>query len=133
MTNENNKTNEKPSADDFLGGNYLRKEDIREPRNITITDVWSEKILGSNRPKLVVAFEEIDKPLILNKTNIKRLVAVFDTPDTTEWRGQILLYVEKGVEYAGRVVGGLRVSSPRVANGKGFENYEKHTAHGLVG
>ena len=118
MKNENNKANAKPLADDFLGGNYLRKEDIRAPQNVTVTDVWSEKILGSNRPKLIIAFEGIEKPLILNKTNIKRLVAIFDTPDTTKWRGQIMLYVEKGVEYAGRVVGGLRVNRPRVVNGK---------------
>lgn len=122
MENESKTTNAKPVADDFLGGNYLRKEDIRQPLNVTVTDVWSEKILGSNRPKLIIGFEEIEKPLILNKTNIKRLVAIFGTPDTTEWRGQILLYVENGVEYAGRVVGGLRVDRPRVVNGKAVES-----------
>jgi hypothetical protein len=47
--------------------------------------------------------------LILNKTNIKRFARIFDTGDTKAWRGPVTLYVEPGVEYAGRVVGGLRV------------------------
>lgn len=116
MKNEN-QTNATPNAEDFLGGNYLKKEDIREPQNVTVVDVWSETVLGSNRPKLIIAFEEIEKPLILNKTNTKRLIQIFGTPDTTEWRGRILLYVEKTVEFGGRMVGGVRVKRPRVVNG----------------
>lgn len=122
MKNEKNAKHTAPNADDFIGGNYLRKEDIREPQNVTVSNVWSEKVLGSNRPRLIVAFEELDKPLILNKTNTKRLMTIFGTPETTEWRGQILLYVEKGVEYAGRVVGGLRVNRPKAINGQLLKN-----------
>jgi len=109
MKTQNKTTNAAPNADDFLGGNYLRKEDIQKPQKVTVTDVWSEKILGASRPKLIIAFEELEKPLILNKTNTKRLMSIFDTPDTTQWRGQIVLYVEQGVEYAGQVVGGIRL------------------------
>jgi len=109
MKRQYNTTNQTPNADDFLGGNYLRKEDIHQPQKVTVVDVWSEKILGSSRPKLIIAFKEIEKPLILNKTNTKRLMTLFDTPDTTQWRGQIVLYVESGVEYAGQVVGGIRL------------------------
>ena len=123
--------NTTPNADNFLGGNYLRKEDLTEPRNVTVTDVWSEKILGSNRPKLIIGFKEIEKPLILNKTNIKRLVAIFGTADTAQWRGEVFLYVEKSVEYGGRIVGGLRVHRPRTVNGHAVETNKTET-HGGV-
>jgi len=109
MKTQNKTTNYAPNADDFLGGNYLRKEDIRGPQQVMVTDVWSEKVLGASRPKLIIAFEKIEKPLVLNKTNTKRLMEIFDTPDTTQWRGQVMLYVEQGVEYAGQVVGGIRL------------------------
>ena len=74
-----------------------------------MTDVWSEVVLNAGRKKLVVSFREFEKPLILNKTNIKRLARIFGTGDTTTWRGPVTVYVEAGVEYAGRVVGGIRV------------------------
>lgn len=115
--NRNRNQNVAPNADDFLGGNYLRKEDIHEPRNLTVGDVWSETVRGSSRPKLVIGFVEIEKALILNKTNTKHLTAIFGTPDTSQWRGAVRLYVEKSVEFGGRVVGGLRIEKPKIANG----------------
>ena len=98
-----------PNANDFLGGNYLKKEDIDGAMTVTLTDVWSEAVLNAGRKKLVVSFRELEKPLILNKTNIKRFARIFGTGDTKAWRGPVTIYVEPGVEYAGRVVGGLRV------------------------
>ncbi len=108
-TFDNETTNAAPNANDFIGGNYLKKEDIDGARIVTLTDVWSEAVLSAGRKKLVVSFREFEKPLILNKTNIKRFARIFGTGDTKAWRGPVTLYVEPGVEYAGRVVGGIRV------------------------
>ena len=106
-----------PNANDFLGGNYLKKEDLGGPTTVTVTDVWSEAVLGAGKRKLVVSFEGFEKPLILNKTNTRILVKLFGTTDTASWRGPITLYVENNVEYGGRVVGGIRVHRARVVNG----------------
>ena len=115
MNTYENENMQAPNANDFLGGNYLKKEDVEGPITATVTNVWSEAVLNAGRKKLVISFREIEKPLILNKTNIKRLARIFGTGDTTEWRGPVTIYVEQGVEYAGRVVGGIRV---RPAEGK---------------
>jgi len=109
MNTIDNEKTEAPNANDFIGGNYLKKEDVDGAMTVTLTDVWSEAVLNAGRKKLVVSFRELEKPLILNKTNIKRFARIFGTGDTTVWRGPVTLYVEPGVEYAGRVVGGLRV------------------------
>lgn len=109
MNNYENKQQQAPNADDFLGGNYLKKEDIGQPTTVTVTNVWTEAVLNAERKKLMISFREFEKPLILNKTNIKRMARIFGTGDTAAWRGPVTLYVEAGVEYAGRVVGGLRV------------------------
>ena len=109
MNTFDEKNNQAPNADDFLGGNYLKKEDIDGEITATVTDVWSEVVLNAGRKKLVVSFREFEKPLILNKTNIKRFARIFGTGDTTAWRGHVTVYVEGGVEYGGRVVGGIRV------------------------
>ena len=109
MNTYDNENAQALNANDFLGGNYLKKEDLDGPITATVTDVWCEAVLNAGRKKLVISFREFEKPLILNKTNIKRLARIFGTGDTTAWRGPITLYVEHGVEYAGRVVGGIRV------------------------
>ena len=105
----NNEKSVAPNADEFLGGNYLRKEDLKEAKVVNVIEVWSEAVLNANRKKLVMAFQELEKPLILNKTNIKRMVRIFGASDTSAWRGPLTIYVEQGVEYGGRVVGGIRV------------------------
>lgn len=113
----NNKKNENtiaPDARDFLGGNYLRKEDVSGPTTATIQDVRSVDVPNAERNKLVVWFHEIAKPLILNKTNTMKMVDIFQTTDTSKWRGQITLYVEAGVQYGGKLVGGIRLQ-PAVA------------------
>jgi hypothetical protein len=110
MSNEtNNQQQDAPNAADFLGGNYLKREDMRAPIVVTITDVWSEVFRNSPRKKLVVSFQELPKPLILNKTNIRRLANVFQTGNTALWRGPVTLYLEKEVQYAGQIVGGIRI------------------------
>ena len=115
MKTHNTENTIAPNANDFLGGNYLRKADIDEPAMVTVANVWSEAVMNSARKKLMISFNEIEKPLILNKTNIKRLVDIFSTQDTSQWRGRVTLYVEQGVEYAGRVVGGLRLKEAHQA------------------
>lgn len=125
MTTHNDNTMQAPHADDFIGGNYLKKEDLRGAATVQIVDVRAEAVLNGERRKLVVEFQEFEKPLILNKTNIKRLARIFGTGDTSAWRGPVTMYVEAGVEFAGRVVGGIRLrpaervrEQPRYTNGE---------------
>ena len=133
MKTYNDDNTQAPNADDFLGGNYLKKEDIDGPMTATLTDVWSEAVLNAGRKKLVVSFREFEKPLILNKTNIKRLARIFETGDTTCWRGPVTLYVEAGVEYAGRVVGGIRVRPAKKTSERGESAGQAHHANGQPG
>lgn len=120
---DNNAQNEGPDAADFLGGNYLKKEDLDGAITVTVTNVWSEAVLNGGRSKLVASFREFEKPLILNKTNIKRFADIFRTGKTQAWRGEVTLYVEESVEYGGRVVGGIRV---RPANGADTSRGDSH-------
>ena len=103
------------NAAEFLGS-YLGKEDIHGEAIVTIVDVTAEEMPGSTRRKLVVQFAEHEKRLILNSTNIKILSKLFRSTNTAHWRGPVTLYVDQDVEYAGRIVGGLRVK-PAGRNG----------------
>ena len=111
MSNDNTNNQQQRSAlnaADFLG-NYLKKEDIERPMTVNVVDVWSESVQEGERPKLLVKFKGLRKPLILNKTNIKRFAQMFNSGDPATWRGPITLYVDAHVEFGGRQVGGIRV------------------------
>lgn len=107
--NKKNGNNQAPDANDFLGGNYLRKEDVAGPTTVTIEAVRAVDVPNAEMRKLVVWFREIAKPLILNKTNTRKMVDLFQTTDTSRWRGTITIYVEASVQYGGNMVGGIRL------------------------
>jgi|GEM_PF-3336795 len=118
--NENNRS-AAPNANDFLGGRFLMKEDLCEPVTVSIGRVWSEWVSNADTPKLVVKFEEFGKPLILNKTNTRKLIALYGE-ETASWSGKsVLLFVAKDVQYAGRLVGGIRIGEPQPVNGVAVE------------
>lgn len=50
------------------------------------------------------------KPMLCNKTNRQRLMAMMGTSDTQQMIGrQVWVYYDQFVEYAGKMVGGLRL------------------------
>lgn len=99
----------------FLGS-YLRKEEIPDPIIARVRDA-KEEILEENegpKPKLVLYFEEFEKGLVCNKTNINLLIDFFGGDDEIDhWIGHdIGLYVDPNVMFAGKRVGGIRVRAP---------------------
>lgn len=95
-------------ARDFLGS-YLRKEDVPMPMVVELVEVRAEEVPGVKRRKLVAVFKGLEKPLILNSTNIRRLSELFRTPNTGDWIGRVTLFVDDNVEFGGRTVGGIRI------------------------
>ena len=108
------------NATDFLGSNYLKKEDLEGETRVTLIAVQADEMPNSTRRKLVARFQEYEKGLILNATNIKRLCHIFQTRNAAQWRGAITLYVDDNIEYAGTRVGGIRVKEA-APNGGGTQ------------
>ena len=99
----------------FGGGNYLRQEDVPEPRLVTIAKVDQAVFedSGKEREKLVVDFEELGRRLVVNSINNRRLQRACGHHETDNWTGkQVVIFVDPDVEMGGRVVGGLRVRKP---------------------
>ena len=112
-----NKSTDELNANDFVGGGYLAKEDLNGPVTVTIDRVLAEALEGSSRRKLVLKFAELEKPLILNSTNTNYLTRLFRTSECGRWVGKrVTIYVDSGVQYAGKQIGGIRVEAP-AANG----------------
>jgi hypothetical protein len=103
------------TLDDFSPSKYLKKEDIDGEAIVTIKGIKKQNMARDDAEpeyKHILYFMEYEKGMVLNKTNGKRIFAVY--PNTDEWPGKkIRLIVDENVEYAGKIVGGLRVTVPR--------------------
>lgn len=93
----------------YTGGRYLKKEDLGPARSHsgTIRKVFETEM--DEERKLALIISGLDKALLLNATNIKRLIQGYGT-ETNGWAGKpITVYVDDEVMMKGQIVGGLRV------------------------
>jgi len=97
---------------------YLKHQDLEGPQLLTVSAVKLENVALKGEPaeqKGIMYFEEAEKGLVLNKTNLKIAEKVFGSDDTDDWVGQkIVLYVRDDIEYQGELVSGLRLRAPKV-------------------
>lgn len=92
---------------------YLKKEDFPEPKLVTISRIAKENVALPNQPKKergVMYFEECEKGMVMNKTNLMRAAKVCGSEETDDWKGKkIVIYTDEEVEFGGEMVGGLRL------------------------
>ena len=106
---------------------YLKSDDIEGDEVVTISKIGQVNVGkdGAEDMKWAIRFNEKDRPFVLNKTNITRIVKALKTDETEEWLGKkITLYVDHEVQFAGDVVSAIRVRAtapgpdPRKVPGK---------------
>ena len=99
----------------MIESNYLKQSDVDGDITVTVSKVGQKNIAKQGdepEMKWLVRFEEFPKPMVLNATNIKRLARACNSDDTDDWTGKkAILYVDPDIEFAGNVVGGLRIKS----------------------
>lgn len=97
----------------MIESKYLKQSDVEEDTVVTVEKVGKANVAPKGEEpehKWLIRFTEFPKPMVLNSTNIKRLAKACDSEDTDDWTGkQVILYVDPDVEFAGNVVGGLRI------------------------
>src|SRR5262249_4620400 len=100
------------NPNEYLKGRFLKQSDFAEPTRVEITRVEEVDVaLPGEKPDVqpVIHFKGYDRPMVLNSTNIKRLIKAFGA-ETDDWIGQqIEVYVDEEVQYAGQITGGLRL------------------------
>lgn len=99
---------------DVFPSRYLGKDDVARPQRLIVADVRIETISGDHgdEEKAVMLFRENMKPMIVNTTNWETMEVAYG-PDTDDWIGQpVEVYVDPGVMFGGKRVGGVRVRVP---------------------
>jgi hypothetical protein len=98
---------------------FLKQSDIGAGALMTVSACDRHNVAKEGaEPELkwCLGFEENDKPLVLNSTNIQLCERIFASDDTDHWVGKkVVLYVDPNVSYGGKVVGGIRVRAPKKA------------------
>jgi len=101
----------------MMPSSYLKKEDVPTPALVTIRRFTHENLAQDGQPeekKWVMHFEEFDRGLVMNPTNLQLAAIAIGSDETDEWVGrQIVLYTDPNVSFAGKLVGGLRLRARR--------------------
>jgi hypothetical protein len=103
-----------PKVNEMIQSKFLRKEDFDEDQICTLRDVKLEEMQGnSSETRWVLYFKEHAKGMVLNTTTIRVLEAAFGD-DSDNWLNKrVMVYVDPNVSFQGRVVGGLRIRTPK--------------------
>lgn len=93
---------------DYLGAYSLDGKD----RILTIGGVAVETVVGPNGKKEdcpVCRFRENEKPMILNRTNMKMIEKIYKTPIIENWAGKQIQIYPTTTKFGGDVVECLRI------------------------
>jgi hypothetical protein len=99
----------------MIQSKFLRKEDfMEEDRVLTIKGLKLEDMPGDDgQQKWVLYFREESKGMALNVTTIRVLEQAYGD-DSDHWIGnRVKVYVDPNVSFGGRIVGGLRLRTPK--------------------
>lgn len=106
-----------PKTHEMRESNFLKKEDVGKGALGTIAGVLKKNVAmegAAPEMKWCLTFRELDKPLVLNATNIQLCEQICGSDDTDDWVGKaVVLYTDPNVSYAGKLVGGIRVRAPK--------------------
>ena len=100
------------SISQSYSGNYLKAQDLPQPRCLTIQGVTQQELDGQK--KLVVVFAGESQQFVLNKTNATTLASIYGD-NTDNWKGQQVELYAATVFFQGRQVPCIRVRQPTVA------------------
>lgn len=96
----------------MIESKYLKQSDVDDDVTVTVQGLKRVNVARDDEDpdyKWVCKFNEFDKPMVLNSTNIKRMAKALGD-DTDDWIGNsVVLYVDPDIEFGGNVVGGLRI------------------------
>lgn len=95
------------------GGTYLKGDDLVDCDDLDVTISGTEvKVFDDGSKKIILSFEEVDRKLVVNRTNALMIAEVAGGRNPDKWIGkQISLYSTK-VEFGGKLTNGIRVRPP---------------------
>lgn len=104
-------------AGQMISSKFLKKDDVDPAKLVTIKGISQANVAQEDQPeelKWTMHFKELDKPLVMNSTNIQLCTLALGSDETNDWIGkQIVLYNDPSVSFAGKITGGVRIRKPK--------------------
>ena len=113
-------------ASDFDESKFLKGLDLEmgSEEVLTISDVTAEVIGDEKKTKPVLSFKEIDKGLVLNKTNMTPLVKTHGN-DMSRWIGHDVVLYPAMVQFKNKMVQAVRLRIPGPKEVRGSSSRRK--------
>ena len=87
---------------------FMKADDLNgRSATYTVNGCTAEDV--GDDTKLVLAFSEIDRPLVLNRTNVTTMAELFG-PETDSWGGKKVKLLPATTQYQGKLVKCTRIS-----------------------
>ena len=105
-----------PKLNDMFPSNYLKAVEIEDDLPVTIHSIKQEQI--GDDEKFIVYFNELDKGLVLNKTNAETISQVVGSDDTDDWPGHSITLFVTTVTFQGKPTEAIRIKLRKPKPGK---------------
>lgn len=108
-----------PRVGEMIESKFLKKEDVSGERGVLVTISACQQanvaMPGADpEMKWTLSFQELDKPMVLNSTNIHMCAKACGSDNTDDWMGKkVVLYEDPNVSFGGKLVGGIRLRAPK--------------------
>ena len=102
-----------PRMNDLFPTNYLKAADFEDGDAILTIAGLEQQTLGQGRDaaeKWIVYFREVDKGLVLNKTNAGTIAKLYGD-DTDDWIGKKVTLYSTEVQFQSEMVEAIRIRS----------------------
>lgn len=115
-----------PRIGDMKVSKFLKKSDLGDDEEMTFTikGVSEENVGNDDNPdiKWCLLLKEIDKPMVLNWTNMQLLEMILGSDNTDDWRGKrVRVWHDPSVQFKGELKGGLRIKKGPASSTKAPE------------
>lgn len=98
---------------------FLKADDIGNNFWTATISAVDMKSFDDGSRKLLIMFHELDKGLVLNKTNADMIGSLYG-PNTDAWLGKQVMLFTAPVDYQGKKVNAIRVRAPASNGGPGY-------------
>ncbi len=102
---------------EMIPSKWIKASDITGDVTVTIDRLGHEEVGQDNELRWVLYFRDKQKGLVLNVTNIRALGDAYGD-ESDGWTGERVTLFTMPVDYAGRVVQGIRLRANKNANQK---------------
>jgi hypothetical protein len=97
------------TVDDYFAGEFLKAADVLQPTKLTIKMVSDADFEEEAKP--VLHFNEIEKTLVLNKTNAEAVAEIAGSRNFQDWAGVVVVLFKEKVPFKGKRVDAIRVKA----------------------